>query len=197
MFMGPIEAEKPWADDGINGVNRFIKRFWNLFEMDGKIQETGSIELTKLMHKTIKGVTDDMEKMLYNTSIAKLMEFINAVYKSTEPVAKTDMEKFVLLIAPLAPHVAEELWEKLGHTKTLAYEPWPTYDEAMTKSDTMDIVVQVMGKKRGLITVSTTTSKEEIINLAKATEGAKNFMAGKEILKEIYVPNKLVNFVVK
>ncbi len=197
MFMGPIEAEKPWSDDGINGVNRFIKRFWNLFEMEGKIQETGSLELTKLMHKTIKGVTDDMEKMFYNTSIAKLMEFINAVYKSTEPVAKQDMEKFVLLLAPLAPHVAEELWEKLGHTKTLAYEAWPTFDEAMTKSDTMDIVVQVMGKKRSIITVPVSTSKEEILALAKETEGAKNFMDEKEILKEIYVPNKLVNFVVK
>lgn len=197
MFMGPIEAEKPWADDGINGVNRFIKRFWNLFDMEGKIQETGSLDLTKLMHKTIKGVTDDMEKMLYNTSIAKLMEFVNAVYKSSEPVAKTDMEKFVLLLAPLAPHVAEELWERLGHSNSLAYEPWPTYDEAMTKSDTMDIVVQVMGKKRAIITVPVSTSKEEILTLAKATEGAKNFMEGKEILKEIYVPNKLVNFVVK
>ena len=197
MFMGPIEAEKPWADDGINGVNRFIKRFWNVFEMPNKIAEQGSLELTKLMHKTIKGVTDDMEKMLYNTSIAKLMEFINAVYKSTEPVAKADMEKFVLLLAPLAPHVAEELWERLGHNKTLAYEPWPTYDEAMTKSDTIDIVVQIMGKKRGIITVSASASKEEIIQLAKETDGAKNFMTGKEILKEIYVPNRLVNFVIK
>lgn len=197
MFMGPIEAEKPWADDGINGVNRFIKRFWNLFDMDGKIQETGSAELTKLMHKTIKGVTDDMEKMLYNTSIAKLMEFINAVYKSNEPVAKADMEKFVLLLAPLAPHVAEELWERLGHSHSLAHEAWPTYDEAMTKSDTMDIVVQVMGKKRAIITVPVTISKEEVIQLAKATDGAQNFIAGKEILKEIYVPNRLVNFVIK
>ncbi len=197
MFMGPIEAEKPWADDGINGVNRFIKRFWNVFEMPNKIQETGSIELTKLMHKTIKGVTEDMEKMLYNTSIAKLMEFINAVYKSTEPVSKADMEKFVLLLAPLAPHVAEELWERLGHTKSLAYEPWPTYDETMTQSEEMDIVVQIMGKKRGIITVPVSTSKEEIIRLAKETEGAKNFMTGKEILKEIYVPNRLVNFVIK
>ncbi len=197
MFMGPIEAEKPWADDGINGVNRFIKRFWNLFDMDGKIQETGSAELTKLMHKTIKGVTDDMEKMLYNTSIAKLMEFVNAVYKSNEPVAKADMEKFVLLLAPLAPHVAEELWERLGHSHSLAHETWPTYDEAMTKSDTMDIVVQVMGKKRAIITVPVTISKEDVIQLAKATDGAQNFMAGKEILKEIYVPNRLVNFVIK
>jgi len=165
--------------------------------MEGKIQETGSLELTKLMHKTIKGVTDDMEKMFYNTSIAKLMEFTNAVYKSTEPVSKADMEKFVLLLAPLAPHVAEELWEKLGHTKTLAYEAWPTFDEAMTKSETVDIVVQVMGKKRGIITVPVSITKEEVLKLAKETEGAKNFMEGKELLKEIYVPNRLVNFVVK
>lgn len=197
MFMGPIEAEKPWADDGINGVNRFIKRFWNLFELPEKIQETGSFELTKLAHKTIKGVTEDMEKMFYNTAIAKLMEFMNAVYKSQEPVAKADMEKIVLLLAPLAPHVAEELWERLGHSKTLAYEPWPTYDEEMIKSDTMDIVVQVMGKKRSVITVSVSATKEEVLQIAKETPSVKNSMADKEILKEIYVPNRLVNFVVK
>ncbi len=197
MFMGPIEAEKPWSDDGINGVNRFLKRVWNLFETEGKIAETGSIELTKLMHKTVKGVSDDMDKMSYNTAIAKLMEFTNAVYKSTEPVSKGDMEKFVLLLAPQAPHIAEELWEKLGHNQSIAYAPWPTFDEVMTQSDTIDIVVQVMGKKRALISVPVSMSKEDIIATAKDNENVKAFIDGKTMLKEIYVPGRLVNFVVK
>ena len=197
MFMGPIEAEKPWADDGINGVNRFIKRFWNIFETPNKIAENGSVELTKLMHKTIKGITEDMERMTYNTAIAKLMEFVNAVYKSNEPVSKADMESFVLLLAPQAPHIAEELWERLGHNESLAYAQWPTYDEEMIKSDTMDIVVQVMGKKRAILSVPTDMSKEDIIALAKSDSSVKNHIDGKEILKEVYVPKRLVNFVVK
>ena len=114
MFMGPIEAEKPWAADGINGVNRFLKRIWNIFETDGKIAENGDEALTKLMHKTVKGITEDMERLTYNTAIAKLMEFVNAVYKSDKPVSKKDMESFVLLLAPMAPHMAEELWQRLG-----------------------------------------------------------------------------------
>lgn len=196
MFMGPIEAEKSWSDEGVNGVNRFIRRVWNIFETPGKISEKGSKDLTKLVHKTIKGVTDDMERMSYNTAIAKLMEFVNALYKTAEPITKADMEMFVLLFAPLAPHVAEELWERLGHQNTLAFEPWPVCDETMICSDTMDIVVQVMGKKRALMTVSADASKEEILQLAKKQSGVQNFLTGKKIVKEIYVPKRLVNFVV-
>ncbi len=197
MFMGPIEAEKPWSDDGINGVNRFIRRIWNIFETPDKIADQGSSELSKLMHKTIKGVTEDMERMSYNTAIAKLMEFVNAVYKSPEPVSKADMETFVLLISPQAPHVAEELWERLGHTASLAYESWPVFDEAMTLCDTMNIVVQVMGKKRALITVSADALAEDVIRMAKEQSSVQNFLEGKTIVKEIYVPKRLVNFVVR
>ncbi|MBQ9090613.1 MAG: leucine--tRNA ligase [Alphaproteobacteria bacterium] len=197
MFMGPIEAEKPWSNDGINGVNRFLKRVWNLFETEGKLAENGSVELTKLMHKTVKGVSEDMDRMSYNTAIAKLMEFINAVYKSAEPVSYADMKKFVLLLSPQAPHIAEELWERLGHHDSIAYASWPTYDEAMTQSDTMDIVVQVMGKKRAVITVPVQISKEDVLSLAKENDNVKTFIDGKTILKEVYVPNRLVNFVIK
>ena len=197
MFMGPIEAEKPWSNDGISGVNRFLKRVWNLFETPNKIAETGSFELTKLMHKTVKGVTDDMERMSYNTAIAKLMEYVNAVYKSAEPVSKNDMKTFVLLLAPQAPHIAEELWQRLGATESIAYAPWPVHDEEMTKTDTIDIVVQVMGKKRALITVSAEADKETVLKTAKENENVQAFINGKTILKEIYVPNRLVNFVVK
>lgn len=197
MFMGPIEAEKPWAEDGINGVNRFLKRVWNLFETDGKIADNGDAELTKLMHKTIKGVSADMENMTYNTAIAKMMEFTNAVYKSDKGVAKSDMEKLVLLLSPIAPHMAEELWARLGHTGTLAYEPWPTYDEAMTKDDTIEIIIQVLGKKRGSILVAADADKDTVLALAKSAENVAGHLAGKEIIKEVYVPNRLVNFVVK
>ena len=197
MFMGPIEAEKPWAADGINGVNRFLKRTWNVFETEGKIAETGDEALTKLMHKTIKGITADMENLSYNTAIAKMMEFLNAVYKSDKPVAKADMEAFVLMLAPQAPHIAEELWERLGHTDSLTYAPWPTYDESMTQESTMDIVVQVLGKKRAMITVQKDISKDDILAMAKVADNVTTHLEGKEIVKEIYVPGRLINFVVK
>ena len=170
---------------------------WNVFETDGKIAETGDEALTKLMHKTIKGITADMEALSYNTAIAKLMEFLNAVYKSDKPVSKADMESFVLMLAPQAPHIAEELWERLGHTDSLTYAPWPTYDEAMTQDNEMEIVVQVLGKKRANIMVATNATKEDVLSAAKANENVATHLNGKEIVKEIYVPNRLVNFVVK
>lgn len=197
MFMGPIDAEKPWANDAISGVNRFVKRVWNIFETPGKMVDNGSLELTKLMHKTIKGVTEDMERMSYNTAIAKQMEFLNAVYKSEEPVSKSDMENFVLLLSPIAPHVAEELWEKLGHKTSIAYASWPSFDKEMIQSDKMDIVVQVMGKKRAVITLAVDSDKDHILQEAKNNTAVKAFLDGKEILKEVYVPGRLVNFVVK
>lgn len=197
MFMGPIEAEKPWASEGINGVNRFLKRVWNVFETNGKIADTGDEALTKLMHKTIKGITVDMDNLSYNTAIAKLMEFLNAVYKSDKPVAKSDMEAFVLMLAPLAPHISEELWQRLGHTNSLAKEPWPVFDETMTQENEMEIVVQVLGKKRASIKVPVDAAKEDILSAAKQAGNVVPHLAGKQIVKEIYVPGRLVNFVVK
>ena len=195
MFMGPIEAEKPWTTEGVNGINRFLKRVWTM--METKVADTGSVTLEKLMHKTIKGVSEDMERLTFNTAIAKLMEFTNAVYKSDEPMSKETAEKFVLLLAPMAPHISEELWEKLGHEGGISMVSWPTFDESMTQSDTMDIVVQVLGKKRAILTVPVNAEKEEVLKLAKQNSSVQNFIAGKEIVKEIYVPKKLVNLVVK
>ena len=195
MFMGPIEAEKPWTTEGVNGINRFLKRVWTM--METKVADTGSVALEKLMHKTIKGVSEDMERLTFNTAIAKLMEFTNAVYKSNEPMSKETAEKFVLLLAPMAPHISEELWEKLGHEGGISMVSWPTFDESMTQSDTMDIVVQVLGKKRAILTVPVNAEKEEVLKLAKQNSSVQNFIAGKEIVKEIYVPKKLVNLVVK
>ena len=197
MFMGPIEAEKPWTEDGINGVHRFLKKVWTLFETEGKIADTGDEELTKLMHKTIKGVTEDMERLSYNTAISKMMEFINAVYKTSGSVAKKDMEDFTLLLAPQAPHIAEEMWQRLGHTQSLAYAPWPTFDESQLIQKTQTIVVQVMGKKRDVLTCPLEASKEELLALAKSNAKVMPFLEGKKIVKEIFVPGRLINFVVQ
>jgi len=197
MFMGPIEAEKPWTEDGINGVHRFLKKVWTLFETEGKIADTGDEELTKLMHKTIKGVTEDMERLSYNTAISKMMEFINAVYKTSGSVAKKDMEDFTLLLAPQAPHIAEEMWQRLGHTQSLAYAPWPTFDESRLIQKTQTIVVQVMGKKRDVLTCPLEASKEELLALAKSNAKVMPFLEGKKIVKEIFVPGRLINFVVQ
>lgn len=197
MFMGPIDAEKPWTSDGINGVNRFVKRVWNIFETPEKIQETGDPELTKIMHKTIKGVTEDMERMTFNTAISKMMEMVNAIYKSEKPIAKKDMESFVKLLSPLAPFVAEELWEKLGHTETITYAPWPTYDESLLVKNDMEIVVQILGKKRASLIVPVDSTQDEILKSAQQEPRIQDLLNGKEIIKVIYVPGRLMNIVIK
>lgn len=197
MFMGPIDAEKPWTSDGINGVNRFVKRVWNIFETPDKIQESGDAELSKLMHKTIKGVTEDMERMTFNTAISKMMEMVNAIYKSDNPIAKADMESFVKLLSPIAPFISEELWERLGHTESIAYAAWPTYDETLLVKNDMNIVIQVLGKKRATLTVPVDITQDDLLALAKNESHVQEFIAGKEIIKVIYVPGRLMNIVVK
>lgn len=197
MFMGPIDAEKPWTSDGINGVNRFVKRVWNIFETPDKIQESGDAELSKLMHKTIKGVTEDMERMTFNTAISKMMEMVNAIYKSDNPIAKADMESFVKLLSPIAPFISEELWERLGHTESIAYAAWPTYDETLLVKNDMNIVIQVLGKKRATLTVPVDITQDDLLALAKDESHVREFIAGKEIIKVIYVPGRLMNIVVK
>ena len=126
-----------------------------------------------------------------------MMEMVNAIYKSEQPIAQSDMESFVKLLSPLAPFIAEELWEKLGHTESIAYAVWPTYDESLLVQNEMQIVVQVLGKKRSLLTVPTTITQNELVELAKQDPHVQEFLAGKEIVKVIYVPNRLLNIVVK
>ncbi len=202
MFMGPVSAEKPWTDEGINGAYRFIRRIWNWFVTeDGTLtpkinDSTDNTDLIKQMHKTIKGVTDDMEKLSFNTAIAKMMEMLNAMYKS-DSVNRFVAQNFVLLLSPIIPHMMEELWEKLGHNNTLSYEPWPTYDESFLQENTVEIVVQIMGKKRALIQVPLDSDKDTILKTAQEEEHIKNQLENKEIVKVIYVPNRLLNIVVK
>jgi leucyl-tRNA synthetase len=202
MFMGPLDRDKHWTEEGIQGIYRFVRRIWALFiDEDGNISSKfvnsgGDPRILKELHKTIKGVTEDIEKLQFNTAIAKMMEFINLAYK-VEKIDREVGEKFILILSPFAPHIAEEIWERFGHNNTLAYEPWPEYDEELIKEDTIEIPIQVNGKLRGKITVPVNLSQNEIIQLAKQCDKILPYLENKTIIKEIYVPGKLINFVVK
>ena len=199
MFMGPLTQTKPWQTAGIVGCHRFLSRVWRLFVGDQgefKAKEGPvSIELNKALHKTIKKVTEDIEAMSYNTAISAMMEFVNLCYKDPH-VSKEASDAFLLILSPFAPHIAEELWHRAGHEQTLAYETWPKFDPALVVSDTMVVSVQVNGKLRGTLEVSKTAAQADVIAEAKALEGVQRNIEGKPIKKEIYVPGKIVNFVV-
>ncbi len=205
MFMGPLEATKPWSMAGVSGVRNFLDRVWRLV-VDERAEElvlNASVkdvapteEQNRTLHKTIKQVTSDLTKMEFNTTIARMMEFTNFFTKqSVRP--KSVLEKFILLLSPLAPHIAEELWQLLGNKSTLACEPWPTFDDALTKDAEIEIPVQVLGKLRGKVTVPAGSDQATIVAAAQADAKVAEWLAGKEITKTIYVPGKLVNFLVR
>jgi len=196
MFMGPLEADKPWSKTGVEGARRFLDRVYRLYTEENKISDTENKNLEKIYHQTVKKVTVDYESLNFNTAISQLMIFINAVYKE-EVFPMEYALGFVKLLSPVCPYIGEELWNMLGNNDTIAYEPWPTYDEAKTKEDMFTMIVQVNGKVRGKIEVSMETSKEEMENLAKELENVKKYIENKEIVKIITVPKKLVNIVIK
>jgi leucyl-tRNA synthetase len=193
MFMGPIEATKPWSAEGVHGVYRFLGRVWRLYE-DGVSDAAPDARLMKALHQTIKNVGERTEALLFNTAIAAMMEFVNAM-TAQESRPRQLLEPFVLLLAPYAPHLGEELWEKLGHTKSLAYEPWPAFDPALLIESTIEIVLQVNGKVRGKLDVPVAITKSELETLALANDKVKEFTAGKAVKKLVVVPGKLVNIV--
>jgi len=195
MFMGPIEADKPWNSEGVVGARRFIDRVYRLFTENSFSYENNT-NLEKVYHQTVKKVTEDYEILSFNTAISQMMIFINACYKEII-LPKEYMEGFIKLFNPICPHITEELWNMLGHDNTISYEEWPTYDINKTKDDSFEMVVQVNGKVRGKIEVSMETSKEEMETLALSIPNVKNFTDGKEVVKIIVVPKKLVNIVVK
>jgi leucyl-tRNA synthetase len=204
MFMGPLEATKPWSMRGVEGVFRFLNRVWRLAIDDRaeSVQLNESIkdaaldpETERKLHQTIQKVTDDLDGLRFNTAISALMEMTNHVTRmETRPVYA--IRTVVLLLAPFAPHIAEELWAALGNTNSLAYEPWPSYDEAKTKENHVEVVVQVNGKVRARVTLAATASVEEHKTHARAESKVSELLMGKTIIKEIVVPGKLVNFVV-
>ncbi|UKJ44510.1 leucine--tRNA ligase [Lysinibacillus sp. ACHW1.5] len=202
MFMGPLEASVAWSTNGLDGARRFLDRIWRLFvsEADGaisaKIQVSNEQSLEKSYHQTVKKVTEDYEGIRFNTAISQMMVFINDCYKA-DVIPTTYAEGFVKMLAPIAPHIAEELWQLLGHDSTLSYEQWPTYDEAKLVDDEVEIAVQVAGKVRAKIVVAKDASKEDIEKVALADEKVQEYMAGKSLVKIIVIPGKLVNIVVK
>ena len=196
MFMGPLEADKPWSNQGLDGAKKFLDRVYRIFE-DNKVVEEDTPNLEKIYHQTVKKVSNDYESMNFNTAISQMMIFVNAVYKE-DKISKEYASGFVKLLNPIAPHITEEIWHTfLGHTDTIANETWPSYDETKITEDTYTMVVQVNGKLRGKIDVSSETSKEEMESLAKSIPNVISFIDGKEIVKVITVPKKLVNIVVK
>ena len=196
MFMGPLEATKPWNTQGLEGVYRFLGRVWRLYcNEEGKLildDSEPSAALLKALHQTIKKVGEDTETLAFNTAVSQMMIFVNEVTAQEKRPRKL-LEPFVLALAPYAPHLAEELWEKLGHKQTLSYEPWPGFDEALLKEDTVTIILQVNGKLRDRMDVPAEISREELEKIALANERVQEHLAGKQIKKIIVVPGKLVN----
>jgi leucyl-tRNA synthetase len=232
MFMGPLEMVKPWSTKGVEGVYRFLGRAWRLFvdekseleleqaltaepdrgaELLDRIQLSTSIrdleptrQQSRALHACIKKVTDDLDHLRFNTAISALMVFVNeAMNWETKPAAL--LAKFLVLLQPFAPHLAEEIWFRLTHQPTLhvplsavplSYQPWPEYDPALLVEDTLELPVQVNGKLRDRIRVPAQTSQAEIEKVALAAEKAQPFLTGKTIRKIVFVPGKLVNIVV-
>lgn len=197
MFMGPFEQNKAWNTDAVEGMYKFLQRIWRTFQEKEILDMCPGHDFQKLVHKTIQKVTHDIEEFKFNTAISGLMILVNAMQKVPH-LPKNGATKFVQMLSPFAPHLAEELWKEcLNHTESIAYSSWPTWDEKFTKDEEGEIAVQVCGKLRGSLTVSVNIEKEEIVAQAKALENVQRFLEGKQILKEIYVPGKIVNIVVR
>ena len=199
MFMGPLEAMKPWSSKSVEGISRFLDRVWRLY-----VNEDGSLALTdgaltpgieRVLHQTIRKVTEDIESLKFNTAIAQMMVFVNEV----NPLPARPREllvPFLKLMGPFAPHLSEEIWQRLGHAETLAYEPWPSYDPALCVEDTVTVAVQVNGKLRATLDVARGAEQQAGQDLAFADERVRRYLDGVQVRKVIYVKDKLLNVVV-
>ena len=195
MFMGPLEVSKPWSSSGVEGARKYINKVWNYFTNPENITENTDDRLTKVYHQTVKKVTSDFEALGFNTAIAQMMIFMNEAVKGTCP--KEYAEGFIKMLSCICPHVGEEIWQILGHNETIAYEKWPVFDEAALNEDTIEIGVQVNGKVKGVVELLKAEDKDSALAKAKAVDGVAKAIEGKTIVKEIYVPAKIVNIVVK
>lgn len=194
MFMGPLEASKPWSDQGVEGAYRFLARVYRMIKENNVLTLNPVPELEKIYHQTVKKVTSDFENLAFNTAISQLMIFVNEVYRINK-LSYEYAEGFVKMLSCIAPHLGEELWESLGHKGTIAYEKWPSYQEDLTRDDLITVVVQVNGKLRARLSARCTVSDDELKSLA--LKEANKYIAGKEILKIIIVKKKIVSIVVK
>ncbi|MBR2954977.1 MAG: leucine--tRNA ligase [Ruminococcus sp.] len=196
MFMGPLEVSKPWNPKGVEGARKFINRVWNFFTEPDNLTAEDDGNLTKIYHKTVKKVTEDYEKLAFNTAISQMMIFVNEAYKFGK-CPKVFAEGIIKMLSCITPHVGEEIWNILGHEDTIAYESWPIYDEELCKDDTIEIVVQINGKVKAKLNIAVDEDKDVVMEMAMSDEAVKAAIEGKNIVKQIYVPNKLVNIVAK
>jgi leucyl-tRNA synthetase len=205
MFMGPLEQVKPWSTHGVEGVYRFLGRVWRMV-IDDRAEHVSlnaavsdsepTEEQSRLLHKTIKAVSADVDRLSFNTAISRMMEFTNFMGNQDDR-PQAVLEPFVLLLSPFAPHLAEELWQVLGHTESLAYESWPQFDDALLIEDTVEIPVQVNGKLRTKIQVPNGADQAALQSAAEANETMQQQLAGRNIVKVIAVPGRMINFVVR
>jgi leucyl-tRNA synthetase len=201
MFMGPLDATKPWQTAGVNGVRRFLDRAWRIVcdETDrlhpSLRDEAPASDLLRLRHQTVKSITEDIEAMRFNTAIARLMELANAL-TAADVRPREVVETFVLLLSPFAPHIAEELWNKLGFKETLAFVPWPGFDPALAEEETREYVVQINGKVRHRF-VAAAALGDGLLAAARSEPEVTALLNGRRVIKEIVVPGRLVNLVVQ
>ena len=201
MFMGPLEAMKPWSSRSVEGITRFLDRVWRLVvEEDGSlsrglVHRPPGPEHERLLHQTLRKVTEDLEGLRFNTAIAQLMVFVNELTPLPER-PRALIEPLVLILSPFAPHLGEELWRRLGHPESLAYQPWPAWDPARVTEATITLAVQVNGKLRATLELPHGVAQAEAQQAALADERIRRYVGGAEIRKVIFVPNKLLNLVV-
>lgn len=201
MFMGPLEESVPWDEKGLHGSNKWVQRVWRLLMDDNnhlrdRVSTYNDGKLTKVYNQTVKKVTDDFERMHFNTAISQLMVFVNEAYK-VDNLPLEYMEGFVKMIAPLMPHLAEELWSQFNESETITYQPWPTYDEKALVEDEVEMIVQVNGKVRAKIKMAKDADNKDVEDAALANEHVHSFVDGKDVKKVIVIPNRIVNIVVK
>ena len=197
MFLGPLEKTKPWSMNGVKGVYNFISKAYRFFaNTENHTLEKENEDTLKLLHKTIQKVTSDIEEFKFNTAISAMMIFTNHCTKK-KAVTKNTAEKLAQILSPFAPHVGEEIWNVCGNKKSLTDEDWPIFDESLIKDDSITMAIQINGKTRGTLEVSVNISKEDFLDQAKALQSLQKYLDGKSIIKEIYIPGKICNLVVK
>ena len=194
MFMGPLEASKPWSNQGVEGAHKFLERVYRILIETPTIVEENISELDYIYHQTVKKVTEDFENLSFNTAISQMMIFINEVYK-VKKISREYAEGFIKMLSCITPHLGEEMWNLLDHKNTIAYEKWPVYDESKLTLSTIEIAVQICGKTRGSINVNINSTEQEIQDAALNADFVKTRIAGKEIKRIIVIKNKIINIV--
>ena len=194
MFMGPLEASKPWSNQGVEGARRFLDRVYRIIVENGIVIKEATPELDLIYHQTVKKVSEDFENLAFNTAISQMMIFINEIYRVNK-ISQEYAEGFVKLISCICPHLGEEMWEKLGHKETIAFASWPTYDPSKLVVNTVKMAVSVNGKLRGELEIAKDEDDEKVKAAALELEGVKRNIEGKEIKKIIVVKNRIVNIV--